>query len=419
MSGSSFNNRRRQRRRQRRFLGVGVLGFLGVLLFAALAFVGGGSDPETEAVSAREDSVRESPADGADTATAGKDETRKSTAQVEKPDAEKPEAVKGVYVSGLMASTPAMEDYIKLAEDTEVNALVIDVKEAGEIMYQSDVPLAEDIGATTNYIKDLEGLVKELESRGVYPIARLAVFQDDVLPRERPDLAVQDSTTGAPWLTYAGATWSNAYRKEVWEYNVAIAKEAAEAGFKEIQFDYVRFPSDGPMANLSFGEETYPTQSDAIAGFLEYAHGELEPMGVEVGADVFGLVGMNDEVGVGQVVSKMAPHLDVLSPMVYPSHYLNGNYGYPNPNAEPYGVIAASMKDFKTKAKPVNSDLEIRPWLQDFDLGYPDYGAAEVQAQIKATYDSDLSGWLLWNAANEYTETALEPAEPESGKSRP
>ena len=317
-----------------------------------------------------------------------------------------PEAVRGLYVPGYEVEQK-LGSLLRIAAETEINALVVDAKDAGVTTYQSRVPMAREIGATTDYIPDLKGLVDKMHENDVYAIARIAVFQDDVLANKRPDLAVKSSATGGPWLTFQGAAWTNAYRKEVWQYNVAIAKEAADAGFDEIQFDYVRFPSDGPMADLYYGEETFPTQEDAIAGFLKYAHGELKPTGAKVSADVFGLVGVNDYVGVGQVVSKMAPHLDVLCPMVYPSHYPAGAYGYGNPDAYPYEIVSLAMEDFKKKAKEVNPGIEIRPWLQDFDY-VSAYGPAEVEAQMKATYDSNLEGWLLWNAATKYTTGVLQ-----------
>ena len=320
----------------------------------------------------------------------------------------KPDAVRGIYVPGYAASGPELEETLSLAERTGINALVVDVKDGGKTTYASDVPLAQEIGATSNQIPDLSGLVDRLHGQGIYAIARLAVFQDDTLARARPEYAVLDSTTGAPWLTYGGAAWTNPYRQEVWDYNLAIAEEAAAAGFDEIQFDYVRFPSDGPMANLAYGEETYPTQSDAIAAFLANAQKDLDPSGADISADVFGLVGVNDWVGVGQVVSKMVPHLDVLCPMVYPSHYPPAAYGYQNPNAYPYEVVDRAMADFQAKAQETNPEVEIRPWLQDFDYGTPDYGPAEVEAQMRAVRDSGLTGWLLWNAASEYTEEALD-----------
>ena len=319
---------------------------------------------------------------------------------------EKPEAVKALYVPGFVAEGEGLDGVLRIAEETEVNALVVDVKDAGFTTYPSEVPLAKEIGATSEKIPDLEEFVRGLKEKGIYPIARLAVFQDDVLPHARPDLAALDATTGEPWLTYQGAAWANAYREEAHQYNVDIAKEAAAAGFEEIQFDYVRFPSDGEMANLEYGEETFPTQEDAIAGFLERAQTQLEPMGVDVSADVFGLVGMNDYVGIGQVVSKMAPHLDVLCPMVYPSHYPAGAYGYENPDAYPYEIVDLAMADFGTKARAVNPEIEIRPWLQDFDY-ISTYEPADVEAQVKATYDAGLKGWILWNAGAEYTTEVL------------
>lgn len=319
---------------------------------------------------------------------------------------DKPQAVKGLYVPGSVAGGERLDEVIELAEETEVNALVVDVKEAGHTTYPSEVPLAREIGATTEQIPDLEALVQRLEDNDIYTIARLSVFQDDVLPRERPGLAVKDTVTGGSWRTYQGATWTNPYRERAWEYNAAIAKEAAQAGFDEIQLDYVRFPSDGPMDRLEYGEKTAPTEEDAIAGFLEYTKRELEPTGAELSADVFGLIGINDFVGIGQVVSKMAPHLDVLSPMVYPSHYPPGAYGYQNPNAHPSEVIELAMRDFKEKSREANPDLEIRPWLQDFDY-VSNYGPAEVRAQIRAAYGSGIEGWLLWNAAGDYTTEVL------------
>lgn len=339
-----------------------------------------------------------------------KTEVREQEVNEENPQAAEgsrtPEAVRGLYVPGYEVEEK-LDSLLRIADETEINALVVDAKDAGVTTYQSKVPMAREIGATTDYIPDLEGLVDTLHENDVYAIARIAVFQDDVLANQRPDLAVKSSATGEPWLTFQGAAWTNAYREEVWRYNVAIAKEAAEAGFDEIQFDYVRFPSDGPMADLYYGEETFPTQEDAIAGFLKYAHGELEPTGAKVSADVFGLVGVNDYVGVGQVVSKMAPHLDVLCPMVYPSHYPAGAYGYDNPDAYPYEIVGLAMEDFKKKAKEVNPEIEIRPWLQDFDY-VSEYSPADVEAQMRATYDSNLEGWLLWNAATQYTTSVLQ-----------
>jgi hypothetical protein len=320
------------------------------------------------------------------------------------PEPDAPESVKGIYLTAASASD--IEPFLDLIERTEINAVVVDVKDVtGEVMYPSEVPLANEIGAARN-ILDLENLASELEERGVYTIARVATFEDAILPVQRPDLAVTDSATGAPWQNNLGSTWSDPHSREVWEYNVAVAKEAAEAGFDEVQFDYVRFPSDGPMETLSYPAEK-PGDEDTIASFLEYASEELEPTGARVAADVFGLAAGDGGAGVGQNIREMAPHLDVICPMVYPSHFPVGSYGLENPNAAPYEVIENAMADFEADTEASNPDLEIRPWLQDFDYGDPPYGPAEVEAQIQATYDSGATGWLLWNPSNEYTERAF------------
>ncbi|MEW6637960.1 MAG: putative glycoside hydrolase [Actinomycetota bacterium] len=408
-----YASRRRRRRRQRILLLAGLLLLALLALLAALALTGAvdSDEAKTQRRSAP-DGPREEPA-AAQERTSGTqaDDTRAT------PE-EGPDSVKAIYLTAYAAGRN-LDLYLDLLDRTELNAVVVDVKDVtGEVMYPSNVDLANDIGARRNVLPDLEALVKELHRHGVYAIARVATFEDDILPRQRPDLAVTDSATGTPWLNYAGQTWSNPYEREVWEYNVAIAREAAEAGFDEIQFDYIRFPSDGPMERIRYGEETYPTREDALAAFLEYARRELEPTGARIAADVFGLAATDDGAGVGQVIPKLVPHLDVICPMVYPSHFPAGSYGLSSPNAEPYTVIEKAMTDFEQDVERANPDVEIRPWLQDFDLGAPPYGPREIRAQIRATYDSGATGWLLWNPANEYTEAALKPEGRDDGSGR-
>lgn len=322
----------------------------------------------------------------------------------------RPEAVKGIYMTAPTVAGPNLDAYLDLLDITELNAMVIDVKDVtGEVMYPTEVSLATEVGATRDVIPDLEDLVAELDEHDVYSIARVAVFEDDILPRERPDLAVTDSATGGPWVNYSDVAWADPYDREVWEYNVAIAREAARAGFDEIQFDYIRFPSDGPLDTMTFEEETYPDQASALGAFLKYARGELAPEGVYVAADVFGLAATEDGAGVGQFMDKLMPHLDVVCPMAYPSHYPVGSYGIDAPNYEPYKIVLETMKDFEAEAKEANPDIEIRPWIQDFDYTEPPYGAAEVAAQMQAIYDADETGWLLWNPDNLYTDGSLRP----------
>lgn len=363
---------------------------------------GGGPAPEKPAGGA----TAEEPRKGSDPSAGAANENKKAVSMPEKP-----EAVKGIYIIAHSGSEPNLSAYIDFINSNELNALVVDVKDVtGEVMYPSKVPLAREIGATRDVIPDIKALAGELEENDIYSIARISVFEDDLLPRQRPDLAAMDSATGLPWRNSLNQTWADSYDREVWEYNVAVAKEAAEAGFDEVQFDYVRFPSDGPMETLTYEEETFPTEADAIAGFLEYARSELNPMGVYVAADVFGLAAGDNGAGVGQDITKIAQHVDVLSPMAYPSHYPVGSYGYDNPNAEPYGVLENTLAEFEADIKDKNPDLELRPWLQDFDYGTPpDYGPTEVKAQKQAVYDSGKTSWLLWNPDNLYTEEAMEP----------
>lgn len=405
-----YSSQRRTRQRQRILLAAAFL------LLALLALGGAALALRDSSESADRGSKNESQ-NVESSPSANKSE---NVRRVEKPESgapespsnlkEKPEAVKAIYLTAYSAGGN-LDLYLDLVDRTEVNAVVIDVKDVtGEVMYPSEVPLANEIGATREVLPDLETLAKQLKERDVYSIARVAVFEDDILPRERPDLAPTDSATGGPWLNNAGQAWSDGYSREVWEYNTAIAKEAAEAGFDEIQFDYIRFPSDGPLDTLTYEEETYPTREDALGAFLKYADKELEPTGVRIAADVFGLAATEDGAGVGQFMDKLAPHLDAVNPMTYPSHYPVGSFGYDAPNAQPYEMVRESMKDFEEDTKKVNPDIEIRPWLQDFDLGDPPYGPEEIRAQMQAVYDSGETGWLLWSASNEYTEEALKPA---------
>ncbi|MBA2694165.1 MAG: putative glycoside hydrolase [Rubrobacter sp.] len=375
------------------------------ILLAAFALSSSSTD-ESSAESSPEDTAVE----GAETPETEDGEAPAPPNEEAADDA--PESVKGIYLTA--ASANNLEPYLDLIERTELNAAVVDVKDVtGEVMYPSEVPLAGASGATRD-ILDIESLAAELEERGIYAIARVAVFEDAILPIQRPDLAVTDSATGAQWQNNVGSTWTDPHSREVWEYNVGVAREAAEAGFDEIQFDYVRFPSDGPMETLSYPSEN-DDDDDTIASFLEYAKGELEPSGARVAADVFGLASGDGGAGVGQNIREMAPHLDVINPMVYPSHFPVGSYGLDNPNANPYEVIENAMADFEADAEASNPDLEIRPWLQDFDYGEPPYGPAEVEAQIQATYDSGETGWLLWNPSNVYTEEALGGGDSASG----
>jgi hypothetical protein len=321
--------------------------------------------------------------------------------------------VKGIYLTSYSAGHPdTLDPLIGLVDRTELNAMVINVKDDwGNVTLDANIPLAKEAGAIHADLGDGKDLIAKLHAKKIYAIARIVTFKDAFVPKYRNDLAVA-SSAGGIWHDYNGVTWLNQYNKASWDYVISIGKAAALAGFDEVQFDYVRFPTDGPMSLLSYPGKDNRPQQQVIADFLAYARKELHPYGVWVSADVFGLVtSLSDDLGIGQHLEEASAGVDYLSPMVYPSHYIPGNLGLPNPNAMPYETVHRSMLDAKERwAKAgLTGKVEMRPWLQDFSMGYP-YGVAEVKAQIQATYDAGYKQFLLWNAANEYTEAALAPA---------
>lgn len=319
--------------------------------------------------------------------------------------------VKGIYVSGYMAGTAFIDNYVlKLTRETELNAVVIDSKgDEGKLHYLSSVPLVQQYDAHVAHIPNPEALLDKLRAAGVYIIARHVVFKDSALAEARPDLVLRRKDDGGIWRDSTGAAWINAFSREVWEYNVAIAKEAARLGFDEIQFDYVRFPSDGDLGNIAWDVPyTKAARVEAITGFLAYARQELKEYDVFLSADVFGLTTSADEMGIGQDFDEVIKHLDYISPMVYPSHYWTGSYGAERPNAEPYHIVYTGLTwAVRRMNRTQGHTCELRPWLQDFSWGPPPYGPTEVRAQIQATYDAGADSWLLWNPRNEYTTGAL------------
>ncbi|MCR4430472.1 MAG: putative glycoside hydrolase [Tepidanaerobacteraceae bacterium] len=321
--------------------------------------------------------------------------------------------VKGIYLTGWKAGIPdELQKLVKLVDNTELNAMVIDIKDnTGRITYKSSLPAAERIGANSNRIKDIDGLLDTLKEHEIYAIGRIVVFEDPVLSKARPELAVKNKN-GGNWVTRKGQGWVDPYNTEVWDYVVSIAEEAAAKGFNEIQFDYVRFPSDGDLNNIVYPAYNGNSRVSAISSFLSYAKKRLEPYGVYVSADIFGLVTTaEDDMKIGQHLEEVAKSVDYICPMVYPSHYASGSYGIENPNASPYDTVYRSLSHAVERLKKVEGyKAGIRPWLQDFTLGPPPYGDREVRAQIKATYDAGLSEWILWDPANTYTVAALKQA---------
>ncbi len=331
-------------------------------------------------------------------------------------DFPRPDNVRGLYVNAWSAgSRRRITALAALAQRTEINSFVVDIKDAtGFVSHPTEVPLAIEIGAIDEIrIPNLRVLLDRLEKAGVYPIARIVIVKDPLIAAARPDLAVQD-TAGGPWSDDKGIVWLNPFNRDVWDYHVAIAREVAEIGFPEIQWDYVRFP-DAPQSAMnrahfpgSYGRE----RRDAIREFLAYSRDALSDLDVQVTADVFGVTtSFSRDVGIGQVWESFIDVVDVALPMIYPSHYWKGSFGFDEPNAHPYEIVRAALEDALDRSAVIPDAGTTRPWLQDFDLGPPRYDAPEVRAQIQATHDVGIGEWILWNPGSRYTEDALEPAD--------
>jgi hypothetical protein len=316
-----------------------------------------------------------------------------------------PKEIRGIHVTMTLASLKGkLAEYASLKNEG-LNTIALDIKdENGAVAFSpSEAPLASEIGAAGNFY-DPASVAKQLHAEGIYLIGRVAVFEDPVLSTRRPEMAIQHSD-GSTWLDYRGLGWSNEYNKKVWEYNVSIAKAAAKAGFDEIQFDYVRFPSDGPVESAVWPGKANESESTTVAHFLSYATSQLKPLGVRVSADVFGLAATN-ELGIGQSPKQIARAVDAISPMVYPSHFGAGQYGLADPQAVPGTTVAYALSDFKTAMR--GSDAELVPWIQDFSLG-GSFTLADIQDEVLAVRQSGARGFLLWNASGEYTSGALRP----------
>ena len=326
-----------------------------------------------------------------------------------------PKVVRAAYLTYYGVADKGIRDRVlELVARTELNAVVIDIKgDRGLIPYRTAVPLALEAGAQGPVIiKDFDGLMASLKARNIYTIARIVTFKDTVLARHRPDLAIIDTRTGKPWLDNEKLAWVDPFREEVWDYVIAVAKEAVAKGFDEVQFDYVRFPTDGKLSAARYSQpNNAQTRLPAIAGFLAKARRELGPTGVFLAADVFGYTAFNDnDTDIGQRVEELALHLDYLCPMVYPSGYHRGIPGVRNPVAQPYEIVKESVR--LTRKRSPAGTAQVRPWLQDFrDYAFDRriFGVNEIRAQIRGARDGGALGFMLWNPKNDYTGSALSP----------
>lgn len=344
----------------------------------------------------------------------------------QKPLENPPETIKAIYATGWSAGSSKKMDYlIKLIKGTELNAIVIDIKDySGELSYDTDIESAKKYGAVKEIkIAKPNALIKKLHDEGIYVIARQTVFQDPILAAARPDLALTSSSTGKQWKDHKGLMWIDPAAQEAWDYNIAIAKDALNRGFDEVNFDYIRFASDGDMDDIVYpfwDEKTFMRY--VIRDFFKYLRKALPDS--RLSADLFGYTTLlYNDLGIGQVIDDAFHYFDAIAPMVYPSHYNKWFNGYENPSLYPYEVVYASISEANSRLqkylleaaiassteKYLVKNPQLRPWLQDFDLG-ADYDAEKVKAQIDAVYDAATGtpmGWMLWNPANNYTKDAL------------
>jgi hypothetical protein len=307
-------------------------------------------------------------------------------------------------------SLDEVDALIEVINTTNANAVVIDIKEEW-VWYDTDVQFYHDVG-TVRPAYDLAQILDRFHQSNIYTIARLVVFKDSTVAEAKPEFAIRDTRTGGPWRDFNGVAWVNPMQRELWTPNLDLAVEAASAGFDEIQYDYIRFPTDGDLTTMDFGQPyTQQARQSAIEGFLSESRRRLLPTGTRQSADVFGFTMLvDDDLGIGQHFATLAGLLDYLSPMVYPSHYSEGQFGLPgHPNDFPYEVVDISLQGGVERLG--GQSLQIRPWLQDFDLyGMNRYGSAEVRAQIQAANEHGTSGWMLWDPENRFRAENLEPA---------
>ena len=334
--------------------------------------------------------------------------------------------VKGIYVTGPKAGSAGMADLIGLVDETELNAMVIDVKnDEGNVTFRltneeitENIPVLDQISemqAGVRYIRDIQALMQELKDHNIYTIARIVCFKDPILAAARPELALT-KPDGKPVTDANGLAWVNPYRQEVWEYLTELAEMAADLGFDEIQYDYVRFPvgSDANAADYGVDMDAYPKRQ-AIQDFLAYAGDRLHEKGCVVTADVFGtIIGSETDVQtVGQDYTALGQTVDAISPMVYPSHYANGVYGIPVPDAQPYDTVKAAMQAAAKQLNVIPEENRAinRVWIQSFTASWVDghisYGPKQIRDQIHGAYDAGFDEWILWNAAVKYQKNSL------------
>ena len=332
------------------------------------------------------------------------------------PLAARPAVVRGLYVNRWAAVGNRIWTLIDVAKRTEVNALVIDVKDdRGYLLYRSSVPLARSIGAdrfTPMSASRLRAVLDTMRAHGIHPIARIVVAKDPLLAHARREWAVLRRSDGKPWLDAHGNPWLDPHHRAVWTYAADLADEAVRLGFAEVQYDYVRFPDERRLlAEARFPLAKGRRRDAVIREQLGYLWTRLALSGAPMAIDVFGATTtIDNDMGIGQTWEQFADQAEFVLPMTYPSHYPRGSYGIAYPNAQPYAVLDRALRGARVRNRGIANAGEVVPWYQDFTMGKPKYGVEQLRAQMQAGYDNGMFSWMLWNAASRYTVKAFRPA---------
>lgn len=344
---------------------------------------------------------------------------------------ETPDSVKTIYMTSCVVGTPSFrEDLVEIIETTEVNSVIIDIKDfSGGISFNTDNPVLKPYISNRCGAPDMREFIRSLNDKGIYVIGRITVFQDPLYSVDHPEIAVQKASDRSIWSDNKGIHFLDAGAKEFWNYILELSLESYEMGFDELNFDYIRFPSDGPMKDIYYpvshkivDSNPETGKAEVIKSFFEFLHQELrEKRNIPISADLFGMTATNkDDLNIGQILEYTLPYFDYVVPMVYPSHYPKNFNGWSNPNEHVYEVVNFSMGTAYQRAEDYSratttpggirervSGKQLRTWIQDFDYG-GNYGVKEVRAQIQASYDAGVNSWMIWAPSNRYTVGALE-----------
>ncbi len=329
-----------------------------------------------------------------------------------------PEPMKAIYMTSCVAATPSWRTHLKeLIEKTELNSVIIDIKDyTGRVSFPNDFPkVANQKGCE---VSDFKEFIEELHASNIYVIGRISVFQDLSYTALHPELSVKNKSDGQVWKDHKGIAFIDVGARPYWDYIVDISKQSHALGFDELNYDYIRYPSDGDMKNADFTWSiASSTKPEMLESFFSHLHNKTQELGVKTSADIFGMTTtVTSDMGIGQVLERTLPYFDYVAPMVYPSHYPAGWNGFKNPADHPYEVIKIAMGKAVEREQALNisrglatsTPSKLRPWLQDFNLGAT-YDEAKIRDQIRASNEVGLSSWLMWSAANKYTEAAFIP----------